>query len=97
MTDFLKQDIFFFVTTVAVVILAIALAVALFYLIRILRNVDTIVEVAKGETHNIVHDIAEARQGIKARVGVAAAGLGSIASYFVGKAKRNSKKHPKKD
>ena len=97
MTDFLKQDIFFFITTIAVVVLTIAFAVALFYLIRILRNVDGIVDVARGETHNIVNDIAEARQGIKAKVGVAAAGLGLMASYFLRKAKKAARKSAKKD
>ena len=97
MTEFLKQDIFFFVSTIAVVVLAIALAIVLYYLIRILRNVDTIVDVAKGETNNIVHDIAEARHDIKAKVGLATAGLSHVASFFVGKSKRSPRKISKKD
>ena len=65
MTEFIKADVFFFVTTVAVALLAILFAVFMFYLIGIMRNVRDISAFAKDESKNIKEDIAELRTNIK--------------------------------
>jgi len=65
MTELIKADVFFFVTTVAVVLLAILFAVLMFYLIGIMRNVRDISALAKDEGKNIKEDIAELRANIK--------------------------------
>jgi len=61
----MKSEIFFFITSIAVVILTMLLGVAIAYLIRILRNVDDISTKAKDEAGLIKEDIAELRQNIK--------------------------------
>jgi hypothetical protein len=61
MTDFLKADIFFFVSSISFVILAILAIVAIIYVIRILKNVDQISENAKNEAEKISADLDEAR------------------------------------
>jgi len=65
MTEFIKADVFFFVTTVAIVLLAVLFAVFMFYLIGIMRNVRDISALAKDESKNIKGDIAELRTNIK--------------------------------
>jgi hypothetical protein len=65
MNEFLKQDIFFFVTTIAVVILTLLLAILVIYLIKISRDVKYISQKAKHEANLISEDISELRQNIK--------------------------------
>jgi 5-bromo-4-chloroindolyl phosphate hydrolysis protein len=65
MESLMKSDIFFFITSIAVVILTMLLAVAVTYAIRILRNVDDISTKAKDEAGLIKEDIAELRQNLK--------------------------------
>lgn len=65
MVEFIKADVFFFVTTVAVIVFAALLAVLMFYLIGIMRNVRDISALAKDEGKNIKEDIAELRANIK--------------------------------
>ncbi len=61
----MKSDIFFFITSIAVVILTMLLVVAIAYTIRILRNLDDISAKAKDEVGLIKEDISELRQNIK--------------------------------
>lgn len=65
MTEFIKADVFFFVTTIAIVLLAVLFAVFMFYLIGIMRNVRDLSALAKDEGKNIKEDIAELRANIK--------------------------------
>jgi uncharacterized protein YoxC len=65
MNDFLKQDIFFFITTVSVAVLTILLGVLLVYLIRIGRKVDYITDKAKTETDLLTQELANLRQSIR--------------------------------
>ena len=65
MDDFMKQDIFFFVTTVAVVTLALLLGSLLIYLIRIARTVDNIITKIKAETDIIVQEVSELRRNVR--------------------------------
>ena len=66
MSDFMKQDIFFFVTTVAVILLTAVLFILLIYLISISRKVNYIANKAKKETDLIVDDLTQLRQNIRA-------------------------------
>ncbi len=65
MDTFMKADIFFFVTTIAVVAVTICLVYAGYYLIRILRNVDAISEEVKNESQLVREDIGDLRQNIR--------------------------------
>ena len=65
MDEFLKQDIFFFVTTVVTVILGILLAVLLFYVIKITRDIKYITKKAKDEAGLIAEDLSELRENVK--------------------------------
>lgn len=65
METLLKADIFFFVTTVAVIAVTICLVYAGYYLIRILRNVEEISEEVKEEAGQVREDIGELRTNIR--------------------------------
>lgn len=66
MSDFLKMDIFFVVSTVAIVLVATLALVALFYVIRILRTADKIGAEIADEASLIRADIRDARAGVRA-------------------------------
>jgi len=65
MEAILKSDIFFFITSIVVIVLSAVLLVALYYLIKILRDVKEISKIVKNESGLIVKDIDDARKGIK--------------------------------
>ncbi|HZX50378.1 MAG TPA: hypothetical protein VFE94_04540 [Candidatus Paceibacterota bacterium] len=65
METFVKADIFFFVTTVAIFLVTILLAVALVYAIRILRDVQHMVRRAKEESDGLFEDISQLRAFIR--------------------------------
>lgn len=86
MTDFLKQDVFFFVTTVAVLLVAIFLSVLLIYIIRIAKNVDHITMKIRSETDIIAAELGELRKNIRAE-GVKIRHFTKFFSIFRGKKK----------
>ncbi|MDQ3244757.1 MAG: hypothetical protein M3P22_00180 [bacterium] len=57
MDSFIHADIFFFVTTVAVVIFTILLCVALYYFIQILVNIRAISGILRGGAENAEESI----------------------------------------
>ncbi len=60
MESILRSDIFFFITSVSVIIITIFLIVALFYFIKILRNFYKISEILKNyvkDTENNLKDM----------------------------------------
>ncbi len=65
MDKLVHADIFFFITTCAIVLLTIILAVAFVYGIFIAKNVNYVVKKIKEESDNISGDIAHARQKIR--------------------------------
>lgn len=65
MESIMKSEIFFFISSIAAVILTILIGVIAAYLIRILRNVDDISEKAKDEAELIKEDVADLRQNIR--------------------------------
>ena len=65
MQGLLKSDVFFVVTTFAVVFVSAALVVALVYIIRILKDMKILSRKAKDEGERILEDVAEFRQDAK--------------------------------
>ena len=65
MTTLIHADIFFFVTTIVVVIVGIALTIALIYLAKVLSDVKDITKEVKEETILFREDIGELRGDIK--------------------------------
>lgn len=92
-TEFFKADIFFVITSVAVVIIAGGLAVAFFYVIKILRDVKDISQDvrslssrAKVEGEHLVDDFATMRLNLKGK-GIFA-GAGALARGILARRKK---------
>ena len=62
MDAFAKMDIFFFVTTLATVVLAVFVGVLLFYIIRAARDVSRITHVVRGESERFAKGTKSARR-----------------------------------
>jgi hypothetical protein len=65
MNDIAKSDIFFTVTTVVVILIGVAIAVGIVYLIKILRSIRKITEDAQTITHYVTDDLSELNKGLK--------------------------------
>lgn len=79
MNDILHANIFFFITSVAVVALAIALLIVLYYVIAILREVRAITASVRKASDNLEQDVERFRQEVKK----GGARLVNIANTFV--------------
>lgn len=65
MNDLLKQDVFFAVTTVAVIVLTILFVILMVYLIQIIRRVNYITTKAREQTDLLTEELAALRSNIK--------------------------------
>ena len=66
MGTLIHADIFFFVTTIAVIIVSVAFAVVAYYLVGVLHRVRDIADEIKAETALVRDDIHHARMRVKA-------------------------------
>jgi hypothetical protein len=80
-----KSDVFFVVTTVAVILITIVVVIGCAYIIGILRTVKRISRMAERTTQDVSEDINELRDDVK-RHGVS---LGAFLNFF----HRLGKKH----
>jgi uncharacterized protein YoxC len=62
---FIKADVFFFVTTIAVILVTIGLVVGMIYLMSILRTIKRISRRAEKTADMVADDIVELRNVIK--------------------------------
>jgi type II secretory pathway pseudopilin PulG len=90
MDDFLKMDIFFGVTTVAVVVLSVLLTLVLIRLLKILKTVDEVSEIVQEETEEIRDDIREVRATVKAKTLEAGQVLGLLTGFAKPKRRKKS-------
>lgn len=88
MTEVLQANIFFLITSVAVVIFTVLICVAVYYVIRILRTVGKIVERVDSGSETIAEDISQLRSYITE---------GSLISQIVGLFIKTKKKSRRKD
>lgn len=68
METLLKADIFFFITSIVVVLVGILFSVVLVLLIRILNDIRDIAALAKKEAEALQADFAEVRHDVRAGV-----------------------------
>ncbi|OHB21443.1 MAG: hypothetical protein A2939_00975 [Parcubacteria group bacterium RIFCSPLOWO2_01_FULL_48_18] len=87
METLLKADIFFFITAVAIIIVAGMFAVALVYAVKILKDVKYISSRAKEETDKIAGDIDELRAEAKEEGGKLKYLFHSLTKLFIIKKK----------
>lgn len=65
MVELLHADIFFFVTTIAVLVLLILVSIALIYLIRFLRDIRYVARRAREESDLLSEDLANLRVAVR--------------------------------
>lgn len=65
MTDILKQDVFFVLASALVVFTTLLVAVAGYYIFRIVKTVNYITQKAKKESDLLSEDISELRHTVK--------------------------------
>ncbi|HVX90581.1 MAG TPA: hypothetical protein VHC20_03005 [Candidatus Paceibacterota bacterium] len=65
MDEFLKMDVFFFVSTIAVVVVGGLAAYAFWRLERVLRHVEHISAQVAAESDTIRHDLADMREDVR--------------------------------
>jgi len=63
--SFIHADIFFFISTIALVLISIGIVVVLVYVIKILRNVGEISDKIKTESGEIVADLKKLRASLR--------------------------------
>jgi len=77
-----KSDIFFFITSIAVIILTILGAIALVYAIKLLRDAKAVMAEVKRQSEVIISDIDDARAYVKREGLKLGAYLGILGSFF---------------
>lgn len=65
MDAFAKMDIFFVVTTIAVIVLAVIVAVLLFYILRTAKDVSEVVHMGRKEVERFVDGASAARSRMR--------------------------------
>ncbi len=95
MDTLIHADVFFFVTTIAVVVITIALTVFIIYLVKVLNNVRKIAEAVNEETALLRRDIADIRSEVRKR-GERAAGAMDWLERLLGITKKSRSKKKQK-
>ena len=65
MDTLIKADVFFFITTVAIIVLSLLLAVLIIYIIKISKDIKYISNKAKNEADLIAEDLSDLRENVK--------------------------------
>lgn len=91
MNTLIKSDIFFFITSIAVVVIAVLLTILIIYLIKVSKDIKYISQKAKTEADNIIQDVSTLRTNIKEQ-GSKVKDLAGIFSHFYKPKKNNARK-----
>lgn len=65
MNDILMTNIFFLITAVSSIVVTILLSVCLYFVIKLVKKINSITQVVGDETIKIVADVEEARHVVK--------------------------------
>jgi hypothetical protein len=95
MDTLIHADIFFFVTTIAVVVVTIALTVLIIYLAKLSRSIRKIAEMVGDETVLVRKDIADLRSEVRVRGARAIGVFDWVDRFFGGTKKSRSRKKSK--
>jgi uncharacterized protein YoxC len=95
MDTLIHADVFFFVTTIAVVVITIALTVLIVYLVKVFRNIRKITDMVSEETILLRRDIGDLRNEIRERGARAVGMFDWVDRFFGGNKKSRSKKKSK--
>lgn len=100
MDTLIKADIFFFITSIAVIIIGAILSVALIYIVKILRDLRYIMTRAREETDSVIEDVQDLREYIRKERSkfefMSEIIHGFLSAMFSSTHKTKSKRSPKK-
>ncbi len=82
MDSFIKADVFFFITSVAVFLVTLCALAILLYVVRIVRDVRAIVALVRFEAERVADDVGAFRSAVKEH-GLAAAAAFSFLRRFM--------------
>jgi xanthine/uracil permease len=94
MDTLIHADIFFFVTTIAVVLITALFIVAILYIVRILNDLHYISKVVRTETDHLAEDFEEIRDRLK-REGLFS-GLANLITGLIGRRRQRSNRNSNK-
>lgn len=95
METLIHADIFFFVTTIAVVLIASLFIVVIIYVVRILNDLHYVSGIVRKETDMLAGDIEDLREEVK-RKGILGGIYAIISGLFGGSGERSKTNHAKK-
>ncbi len=93
MEEVFKADVFFFITSIAVILLSALLLVILYHVLKVVKKVRGIVERIEEGSEMIVNDLAEARSTLlNTSIAAIVSGLMNGLKYKIGKVTDTGKK-----
>lgn len=92
METLLKADIFFFITSVAVLLLGAGLMVLIYFCIKLVRSITRVVDIVHEEAQLIKEDIDDARDTMRANAQVVGSIIGAVARTATGTPKKAKRK-----
>lgn len=95
MEGIMSSDIFFFITSVAVVVVTASVIVVTVYVVRILKDVKNFSGAVSEEGKKVVTDIDALRESFRSEGGRVLGVLGSIFNLFKFTSKSKKQKHEK--
>lgn len=84
-----KSEIFFFITTVCIILVTLVILVSGVYLVKIVADVKSITKRLKEETAEVMDDLKSARESLKEKGRSFASVLAAIFALRGGKKKRH--------
>lgn len=98
MESIAQMDIFFFVTTLVVVLVGTLAAVFLVYAIRFIRDARIVMEIIREEAAEVIDDIDEFRRDVRHKASRLSGVLGAITTArFIKRVLRPGKKDEEED
>lgn len=88
MDNLIQADIFFFIASIALILVSIIFIIALFYLIKFLRDAKEVMNIIRYEAEMVSEDI----ESIRDKIHEGNFSLGSIFSLFMKLRKKGRKK-----
>lgn len=85
MEELAKADIFFFITTIAVVLISLVFIIALVYIVSILRAIKRFTDRAESKAEDIYGDIDDFRAGVRRKAETASRVTSALSAAHVAK------------
>lgn len=96
MADLIKSDVFFFISSIGVVVITVGFVIVIYYFLKVLRSINNLVENINSEAKNIIKDVKELREEVGSKIKFASGFLSAVTSTAFFKNIFNKKSRSKK-